>query len=443
MCLPTNPLRLRHASILLSLLVLVACGGGGGSTEAVIPAPPPAPPEVVRGPFTFQAAALVIGQPDPAAGEPNQGYSEPRAATLLRPSAIAFTPDGGLLVADSGNNRVLLFESLGTAHGQDAAGVLGQLDFNQAGASVSRDGLNNPSGIAVGRRHMAVVDFLANRVLIYDRIPAIGEAMPTPVAVIGQPDFESFQVDCSALGLMIPISVVITPDERLIVVDTWNHRVLVWDDIPASQDEVRHPDRVIGQRFLNRCIPNDDDEDGLADVEEGTGRSVASARTLRLPVHAWSDGRRLVVADAGNHRVLIWRDFPTSDFQAADIVLGHESFTNLAPNSEQDGQAMPGPSARTLSDPGGVHSDGTSLAVADAANNRVLVWNVFPDRNGQRADVVLGHPGFEQSASDDDGDGYPDRPSARILFFPNRVLLTEHVLLVSDTLHHRVLVFRR
>jgi len=183
---------------------------------------------------------------------------------------------------------------------------------------------------------------------------------------------------------MLPVSVVITPDERLIVVDTWNHRVLVWDAIPASQDEVRRPDRVIGQRSRDGCIPNDDDEDGQPDVEDGTGRSVTSARTLRLPIHAWSDGRRLVVADAGNHRVLMWRDFPTSDFQAADIVLGHESFTNLAANSEQDGQALPGPTARTLSDPGGVHSDGTSLAVADPRTTGCWSGTSFPIATASR-----------------------------------------------------------
>jgi len=183
MCLPANPLRLHHASILLSLLILVACGGGSGTTEAVTPAPP----EVVRGPVTFQAAALVIGQPDPAAGDPNQGNPGPRAASLVRPSGIAFTPDGGLLVADSGNNRVLFFESLGTAHGRDATGVLGQLGFGRADASVSREGLNNPTEVAVGRRQMAVADFQGSRVLIYDRFPTAGVAMPTPVAVIGQP----------------------------------------------------------------------------------------------------------------------------------------------------------------------------------------------------------------------------------------------------------------
>lgn len=39
--------------------------------------------------------------------------------------------------------------------------------------------------------------------------------------------------------------------------------------------------------------------------------------------------------------------------------------------------------------PVGVSTDGTRLYVADAHNNRILVWNSLPTKSGQAADWVI------------------------------------------------------
>ncbi len=83
----------------------------------------------------------------------------------------------------------------------------------------------------------------------------------------------------------------------------------------------------------------------------------------------WSDGRRLVVADAWNHRVLIWHDFPGRHGQEADVVVGQPDFNSNLPNVEGIGKA---PSAKTLNWPYGVFSDGQSLWIADTGNHRVV-----------------------------------------------------------------------
>ena len=41
-----------------------------------------------------------------------------------------------------------------------------------------------------------------------------------------------------------------------------------------------------------------------------------------------------------------------------------------------------------------VASDGVHVAVADTANNRVLIWNKIPTTTNQNADIVLGQPDF-------------------------------------------------
>ena len=427
------------------LALITACGGGSGSGASGVPLGPIAAPDspaatpAPRLPAIFQPAEAVLGQANLEVGEVNRGQDLAGPQTLHLPVGMALTPAGGLLVVDAGNSRVLLFPSVPATMGPDAEGVLGQPDLHTGGPSLAQGGLNLPFGVAVGAGRMAVADAEAHRVLIYAEVPALGRPMPQPVAAIGQPDFETGVPDCSRAGLAFPSSVAITPEGKLIVADSWNHRVLVWGAMPARQEDVLPPSLVLGQRLLNSCIRNDDDESGEEDFDSRTGLSRASARTLRFPSGVWSDGDRLVVADTANHRVLIWKHFPQDDFQEADIVLGHPGFTETTPNNQQVPMT-----AGTLFGPQDVDADGTSLAVVDTANNRVLIWKSFPEHDFQPADIVLGHDGFGQRVVDDqDGDGWPDAPTARILNRPLKVLFTPDALLVSDSFHHRVLMFRR
>ncbi len=371
---------------------------------------------------------MALGQPDLGSGAANQG--QPTSATGLgSPAALAAMPGGGLLVADKANNRVVFFDSVpGAVSGPAAHAAIGQLNLLASSAELTQTRMNGPYGVAVGAGRMAVADSEANRVLVYTELPVAGMPMPAPAIVIGQPDFTSALSGCAGNRLAFPTAVAITPAGKLIVVDTGNHRVLVWNRVPVT-DPVPLPDRVLGQGSLDRCVRNNNDLNG----------DVPARGTFSLPQDAWSDDERLVIADAGNNRVMIWRHFPTAHLQDADVVLGHSGFTTGAPN---DGAPLP--SAGRLHDPEGVHSDGTALAVADSLNNRVLIWRTFPSNNGQDADVVLGHADFATSATNDgNNDGAPDVPTAQVFNYPLRVLLTPDSLFVSDHVHHRVLRFAR
>jgi hypothetical protein len=243
-----------------------------------------------------------------------------------------------------------------------------------------------------------------------------------------------------------PTGVAITPMGKLIVADTFNHRVLIWDRVPTG-DTVPPPppSLVLGQREPTNCTYNDLDQDGTPDTDPQSGRDLASSSTFSAPGDVWSDDTRLIVADIANHRVLIWNSFPTDSLQTADVVLGHLTFTDTLPNSEQDEVGMlPRPTAATLVNPSGIDSDGTALAVADSLNHRILVWNTFPTRNLQPADMVIGHSDFNRSVSNDqNADGEPDTATARVLHTPTRVQFGGGRILVSDREHNRVLVFPR
>ena len=101
-------------------------------------------------------------------------------------------------------------------------------------------------------------------------------------------------------------------DGRFVVADTGNRRVLIWrDGVPAPGQPA---DVVLGQPSPSAR-------------EENRGGPVA-ADSFRWPHAIAGTGTGgLLVADAGNHRVLRWDRHPESD-RPADGVLGQPDFAN-------------------------------------------------------------------------------------------------------------------
>ncbi len=162
----------------------------------------------------------------------------------------------------------------------------------------------------------------------------------------------------------------------LFVSDTGQNRVFIWNSIPTTEHQ--EPDVILGQQEV-----------------EDSGRNsggLVTANTLHYPSGIWSDGRVLIVADAWNHRVLIWHTMPTKNAQAADVVLGQPDFESNQPNVKGIGND---PSSQTLNWPYGVFSDGKSLWIADTGNRRVLYFNRIPTKSYAKADNVIGKSNFK------------------------------------------------
>lgn len=210
--------------------------------------------------------------------------------------------------------------------------------------------------------------------------------------------------------LLAPRGVVIH-DGKLLVSDTAQNRVFIWNNIPKTAHQA--PDITLGQSSAS-----------------GTGRNTGgvSASSLLYPSGIWTDGRRLVVADAWNHRVLIWTSFPERDGQPADIILGQPDANSNDPNVS--GLAS-NPSARSLYWPYGVFSDGKSLWVADTGNRRVLVFEQFPTESFQNADLVIGKPSFTERDYDHMDAIWP----YSVKVSPNGAMT------ITDTQYYRVLLW--
>jgi hypothetical protein len=194
------------------------------------------------------------------------------------------------------------------------------------------------------------------------------DLLPRPVAsVLGQPDpVTDLNVE---LGLYSP-GQISYGGGKLVVADAGNDRVLIWNGVPAAPGKA--PDLVLG--YVTSSIAN---------IPAAT-----SASTMNYPRGVWTDGTKLAVADYGNHRVLIWKTFPTTNGQPADFALGQPAdSTNLTSNTANN----LGVSGASMSHPAAVLCDGTRLYVADQDNNRVLVWNTFPT-DSYAAAFALGQP---------------------------------------------------
>ena len=347
-----------------------------------------------------QAASIVIGQADFT----SESAGATEATTLDLPHGVVVYK-GTLYIAEGGNSRVLGFNSIPTSNGAAADFVLGQTDFVTGSSDTTAATLWNPIGLSVGSKKLAIADQVNHRVLIYNSIPkSTGVAADV---VVGQTDMVSRATACSSTGLKYPEGAFIQ-GERLIVSESSQHRVLIYNSIPTSNGAA--PDLVIGQEEFDSCASN-------------RGGAIG-AETLSAPSAIWSDGKRLLVVDSGNNRVLIWKKFPTSNGQAADLVLGQADFTGSGSATTASG----------LNSPTSVWSKDGQVFIGDGSNSRVLIWNHFPTKNGQAADVVLGQPDFTSGVSS-------TTTQSTIRGGTYGVVLSGKKLIVTDQSANRALIF--
>ncbi len=90
------------------------------------------------------------------------------------------------------------------------------------------------------------------------------------------------------------------------------------------------------------------------------------AKTLSFPRFAYSDGKRLFIADGGNDRVMIYNTFPPGNGAGADIIIGQpDEFSDNTGDNPDGTNAFENPSALAY--------DGLNLYVTDTYNRRVMV----------------------------------------------------------------------
>ncbi len=279
--------------------------------------------------------------------------------------------------------------------------VLGQPDTDSVAQAVG--GLNQPRGVTVTGTKLFVADNRNNRVIGWSTLPTSMAALPD--MIFGQPNFTSVRFNAGGLGatsLGGPTSVC-SSASRFAIVDSLNHRVLLWNSMPTASNQP--PTRVLGQSSMT------------------TRDSGTTSQDFIQPQDCSISGTKIAVSDYYNNRVLIWNTWPTANGQAADLVLGQTGFTNRVSATTSTG----------MSGPIGLSITATQVWVADYANNRVLGWTTFPTANGDAADLVLGQANFVT--------GSCGTAAAGTMCLPQGVTLSGTKLVVSDSQNNRNLIW--
>jgi hypothetical protein len=434
--------RVGVVSLVATLAFVAACGSSDTTAS-------PGPLKEDAGPDAAPTAAPDgggDGAPKPfepvVLGQPSATTNEGVRLGLALPNDVIFV-GSRLIVADQNNSRVLIWNDAPTANHEQADVVIGQPDFSTSVpdyGGMSARGFRGSNGIASDGTHLVVADRFNHRVLIWNTFPS-QNFVPADV-VLGQPDFttnESNTGGISATSLTEPM--VWIGGGKLFVADRSNFRVLIWNTIPTSNHAPA--DVVLGQPDMTSATVNN-------------GGLTASA--IADPMRGWVDGTRLFVPDLGNQRVLIWNTIPTTNNAPADLVLGQPSMTVNGPNAggapsasgfggpisvyasgntvavadyvnnrvlvwsspiTANGQAAGviigqktatdvaanagGVTASSLSAPDAVAGDGTKLAISDRFNNRVLLFPTLPTTTGASASLVLGQSDLVSSRGNNGG----------------------------------------
>jgi sugar lactone lactonase YvrE len=240
------------------------------------------------------AASRVFGQPTFTGTACAAG-----ASGLCAPQGVTVDLRDNIYIADTANNRVVHHENpLADA---DAERVYGQASFAgvacNAGGAVSTTSLCDPRGVVVSAAgDLYIADRGNNRVVRYaDVYSAGGDAD----GVFGQPDGTTTVCGAGASGLCGPTGLAFDLEGNLLIADTQNSRVLVFET--PAQDVVA--DRVLGQPDF-----------------QATGCGPTTAESLCRPIGIVADraGSILLVADAGNQRIVRY-DAP---YCLQDFVIG-------------------------------------------------------------------------------------------------------------------------
>ncbi len=356
----------------------------------------PGPKDSIRSekrcPLCGGAADLVLGQPD--FNKTDVGLTR---TTFRTPTSVA--SDGKYVaVADTDNNRVLLWNNFPTVTGQAADLVVGQGDFTSGalnfggrGDTPSAKGMRGPQGVWIQGQRLYVADTQNHRVLIWNSIPTQnGQAADV---VLGKSDFTTFvqsdlaqaTVDANPSSLLNPVSVT-SDGTRLYVADLGHNRVLIWNSLPtqnaAPADIALGQGDITSTKDRNSTAANNSSQVCASNGKDTAGKDTfpaLCAATLDWPRFALSDGKRLFVADGGSNRILVYNSVPTRTGQPADAVLGQISDqasqdTEDLNSSSTDPVNLRRSAADTILSPMSLAWDGENLYASDPFNRRVLVF---------------------------------------------------------------------
>ena len=206
-------------------------------------------------------------------------------ASTFGPSAVTLRA-GKLVISDSYRNRVLIYNTLPTASGGAADIILGSAS---CAIGTSSQTFSYPAGAWTDGTKLAVVDVGNNRVLIWNSFPTASQQAAD--LELGQSNMTSGSPNAAgpttASTLYSPAGGIWSNGTQLIVADTYNQRVMIWNRFPTTNQQ--SADVVLGVSNFT------------------TTGGGTSANLLSYPWQLAVYQNYLLVTDSGNNRVLVFQ----------------------------------------------------------------------------------------------------------------------------------------
>ncbi len=299
-----------------------------------------------------QPMSLILGQNSVEdAGNSNAGGLS--SNSMYAPSDVfildgtTLNSEGMMFVADKFNNRVLIYNTIPTSNNQPADVVIGQTNFTSNGSGNSASQMNGPSSVVSDGTRLFVADEGNNRILVFNTIPVSNGASAN--VVLGQANFGAghtapnnggrtasrlYLSDGSVYGTGMALYQG-NFSNKLIVCDGANDRVLIWNDF-TSLTNGKAADVVIGQsNFTGHTVP---------------GFNASSSSTLYSPkdVDVTSTGKLIIVSRL-EHRALIFNSIPNTNGVAADFILGQVNNSDNQSNNTNSATSFAFPRSLSVS----------------------------------------------------------------------------------------------
>lgn len=322
----------------------------------------------------LSAPLRVFGQPDLK----QTNYNEVVSYRAFYPAGVLVDRDPGtanshVYVFDSGNNRILGFDTIGTCSGG-----------TKAGQACTEDSFCTGGACAVNSTKAASF--------------AVGQPSTTGAGSCNGDNTTRAAATASTLCL-IPYPAQVSPLEgprggqlardssrNLYVVDTFNNRVVKYNN-PFATGGDRVADWQFGQTGMTGRLCNQGStfQPTAQTLCTGAIDEMGFDNFFTSAVDVSPDGTQVWVADPGNHRVLK----VTPGNANAQLVLGQSTFTSATDNCAS-------PTSSSLCIPTGVayNSSTNTLYVLDGDHNgggRIMVYQ-NPSANGQAATAIWNAP---------------------------------------------------
>jgi uncharacterized protein (TIGR03437 family) len=421
---------------------------------------------------------LYVGQPSLNSRVPDQPnglvsaqgiYTASNSGVLA--ANIAFDSAGNLWMTDPGNRRVLRFPAAAIAKGGGGLTAdieIGQVDFVSAQKTLDPTNVNSqlvtnqfavPDGIAfdvAGNLYVSDSDLSASSTTIPGRVLVFTAPLATGMGatrIIGVPVSSSGTAltlaQQDSIDMVGPQGILLLPDKSIGVVDTYNSRILIFDPYAAwpaagSLPYLNPPQAKAVIGHTSACPATSGQL-----CRSNNGNPSPSASTLAYPSAVALAGTDLLIADAGNNRVI---GMPQQggayvSTMSANRVLGQDYMNTFSINLIEGKEfAFTAQSSQGLLADAGLAIDSTGdtphLYVADPYNNRVLG---FKDARkltpGSPADIVIGQPDMHTALCNYPS-GNPNQPGQSNLCGPIGLLVDSGGnLYVADSGNGRVLRF--